>query len=54
MRKKSASTSILFRVNSHLFSLLNRFKGFSKKLLQFCMGELSEHLVAVLLGVEGR
>lgn len=33
MRKKSASINILFRVNSHLFSLVNRFKGFSKRLL---------------------
>lgn len=54
MRKKFASINILFRVNSHLFSLVNRLKGFSKRLLQFCMGELGEYLLVVLLGVEGR
>lgn len=45
MRKKSASINILFRVNSHFSPLVNRCKGFPKKLLSFCMGELGERFL---------
>lgn len=55
-KKKSASINILFGVNSlfFFFFLVNRCKGFPKRLLYFCMGELGEHLLGALWAVEGR
>lgn len=52
-RKKSAFMNILFGVNSHFF-LLNRWRGFPNRWLWFCMGELGEHWLGALPGVDGR